>query len=100
MTATIQTTTDDYPTRLTTPGAMIPREHPTVWGGPDDGPFDAAALEAHAERGFTILEDFITPDEVTAYTAELDRLASDPDLRGDVRVITEKRRARCAPCST
>src|SRR5699024_9931906 len=59
------------------------REHPTVWGSADDGPFDADALRAHDERGFTILPDFITGEEVETYQAELDRLTSDPSLRGD-----------------
>ncbi|MFC7404407.1 ectoine hydroxylase [Georgenia alba] len=90
MTATIDPTTDLYPTRLSGPGAMIQREHPTVWGSAEDGPFDAAALRAHEDRGFTILEDFISGQEVEAYTAELNRLASDESLKSDHRVVTEK----------
>ena len=90
MTATIDTTTDVFPTRLSAPGEMIERRQPTVWGTADDGPFDAPALEAHATRGFTILEDFITSEEVAGYTAELDRLATDGSLAGDPRVITEQ----------
>ncbi|WP_402377372.1 ectoine hydroxylase [Isoptericola rhizosphaerae] len=90
MTATIDTTTDLYPSRLAEPGEVVERQHPTVWGTADDGPFDAAALEAHEQRGFTILQDFITPDEVKQYTAELDRLSSDTSLQGDPRVVTER----------
>ncbi|GAA4419592.1 ectoine hydroxylase [Georgenia halophila] len=90
MTATIDPTTDLYPTRLPQPGEAFNREHPTVWGSPDDGPFDTAALEAHEQRGFTILEDFITASEVDEFSAELHRLSTDPTLAGDPRVITEK----------
>ncbi|MDO8149558.1 ectoine hydroxylase [Isoptericola sp. b515] len=90
MTAMVETTTDLYPSRLAQPGAFVERQHPTVWGTAEDGPFDADTLAAHEQRGFTVLEDFITPDEVTRYSAELSRLSSDDSLRGDPRVVTEK----------
>ncbi|GAA4726050.1 ectoine hydroxylase [Isoptericola chiayiensis] len=90
MTATTDVTTDLYPTRLAEPGEVVEREHPTVWGRPEDGPFDAEALDAHAERGFSILNDFITPDEVRQYSAELNRLSTDESIQGDHRVVTEK----------
>ncbi|GGB33239.1 ectoine hydroxylase [Flexivirga endophytica] len=85
-------TTDHYPTRhhVEAEAAPTPRTHPTVWGTDADGPFDEAALDEHERHGFTILQDFITPTEVETFTAELNRLASDPTLRGDERVITEK----------
>lgn len=88
--ATTATATDVFPTRLSAPGTMTDREAPTVWGTAADGPFDEPALAAHAARGFSVLEDFITPDEVAGFTAELDRLATDPALAGDPRVVTEK----------
>ena len=88
MTTTTQRT-DRYPTRKA--GARtIERTDPTVWGTAADGPFTAAELEAHERRGFTILEDFISPEEVTTYNDELTRLASDRSLRSDERVITER----------
>src|SRR5699024_11187425 len=65
------------------------REHPTVWGSADDGPFDADALRDHDQRGFTILLDFIAPEEVKTYHAALNRLTSDQSLRSDVLVVTE-----------
>ncbi|HWC21989.1 MAG TPA: ectoine hydroxylase [Flexivirga sp.] len=82
-------TTDDYPTRHRSEESK-PRKHPTVWGTAADGPFDEAALDEHERHGFTILEDFITPAEVETFTGELNRLASDPTLQGDERVVTEK----------
>src|SRR5690625_5837946 len=83
--------TDDlYRTRLTEAMEPFAREHPTVWGSADDGPFDADALRDHDQRGFTILPDFIAPEEVKTYQAELNRLTSDQSLRSDERVVTER----------
>ena len=90
MSAVTENVHDLYPTRLAQAGAPIERTHPTVWGSADDGPFDAAALEAHEARGFTILPEFITGEEVDQFRAELDRLVADPTLKGDERVVTEK----------
>src|SRR5699024_11331564 len=81
------TTTDDlYRTRLTEAMEPFAREHPTVWGSVDDGPFDADALRDHDRRGFTILPDFIEPEEVKVYQAALNRLTSDPARSAERRV--------------
>ncbi|MGC0141489.1 ectoine hydroxylase [Pseudactinotalea sp. Z1732] len=90
MTAVAQRAHDLYPTRLTEAGAPVQRNHPTVWGSAEGGPFDDTALQAHEERGFSILQDFITAEEVKGYRAELDRLVSDQSITGDERVVTEK----------
>lgn len=90
MTTNTTTAEDLFPTRLATPGDFIERTQPAVWGSVDDGPFTASELEAHEQRGFTILDDFITPDDVALYSAELDRLAADPALKDDSRLITER----------
>lgn len=82
---------DLYPTRETAAGTPTPRRHPTVWGGAADGPFSTEELEAHAQRGFTILEDFVSPTEVASLSDELSRLARDETLRSDERVVTEAR---------
>ncbi|MGO1769049.1 MAG: ectoine hydroxylase [Microbacterium sp.] len=89
---TTQTITPDlYPTRTGAATAEpIARQHPTVWGDAADGPFGADELEAHEERGFTILEDFVTDDEVELFSDELRRLSSDESLRGDPRLVTER----------
>jgi len=86
---TTATREDLYPTR----GAGVPtteRSHPTVWGTAADGPFTQEELDAHERRGFTILPDFISPEEVTTYSDELTRLANDQSLRSDERVVTER----------
>ena len=88
MTTTPTATPDLYPTRLAEAREPITREHPAVWGTADDGPFDAAALRAHEERGYTILDDFVSAAEVDLYLGELDRLAA--ALQGDPRLITER----------
>ncbi|MCW4384216.1 ectoine hydroxylase [Salinibacterium sp. SYSU T00001] len=91
MSITTATTAEDlFPTRLATPSDMIAREQPAVWGSPADGPFSAAELSNHEDRGFTVLDDFISADEVQLYSDELDRLASDESLKGDPRLITER----------
>lgn len=87
---TVTTDQDLYPTRLRTAHDPIVREHPTVWGDAAAGPFTQAELNTHEERGFTVLEDFITADEIDRYSAELDRLAADPALATDPRVIRER----------
>src|SRR5699024_11107660 len=85
------TMTDDlYRTRLTEAMEPFAREHPTVWGSADDGPFDADALRDHDQRGFTILPDFIEPEEVKTYQAELNRRSAERWLCGGGRAGTEK----------
>ncbi|MBB2891325.1 ectoine hydroxylase [Flexivirga oryzae] len=86
---TTTATLDAYPTR-TQGGEFLARSHPTVWGSGTDGPFDDVALKAHARRGYTILPDFISADEVSEFNAELHRLSTDRSLLGDERIITEK----------
>ncbi|MGO2521535.1 MAG: ectoine hydroxylase [Microbacterium sp.] len=88
---TMTTTAEDlFPTRLATPTDPITRTQPAVWGTADDGPFSASELEAHERRGFTITDDFISADDVTLYSGELDRFAADPTLKDDPRMITER----------
>ncbi|GAB3631692.1 ectoine hydroxylase [Microbacterium shaanxiense] len=88
---TTTTTAEDlFPTRLAQPSDFITRTQPAVWGSTDDGPFSEAELQAHEQRGFTVLDDFISAEDVASYSGELDRLASDTALQGDDRLITER----------
>lgn len=80
---------DAYSTRLTAAAPAVERPHPTVWGDASDGPFAAEELTAHDAKGFTIIEDFISAEEVDSVSEELLRLSGDPSLRDDERVITE-----------
>ncbi|MGM1018570.1 MAG: ectoine hydroxylase [Actinomycetota bacterium] len=90
MTMTTASAQDLFPTRLEEPSAFIRRTQPTVWGTPADGPFSASELTTHEARGFSVLDDFISADEVSQYSDELDRLSNDPALVGDPRLITER----------
>ncbi|MFF3224002.1 ectoine hydroxylase [Nocardia suismassiliense] len=76
---------DRYPTRLSTPATHLDRKDPTVRGrveSPELTNFDA--------DGFASIDELLTPTEVADFSAEIGRLAGDPALRGDERVIVEK----------
>jgi ectoine hydroxylase len=80
---TAPVTTDLYPTR----GAaevLVPRRDPVVWGDPAD-----PGLHDYERDGFLTVDQLITPQEVTAYRAELDRLIADPAVRADERAVIE-----------
>ncbi|AEA27948.1 ectoine hydroxylase [Pseudonocardia dioxanivorans CB1190] len=83
-------TDDRYYTRIASTPALIERAEPTVWGGPEGGMFGAQELEAHERDGFVQVPQLLTAEEVAGYAAELDRLATDPAVRGDERCIVEK----------
>lgn len=90
MTNLATTTEDLYPTRVAEEREVIERSQPTVWGTAESGPFTEAELQRHETRGYTILDDFVSAEEVRAFRAELDRLAADTALQGDPRLITER----------
>lgn len=76
---------DRYPTRTAEPAPHIERLDPTVWG------------EVHSEQlstfdrdGFSIMENLLSPEEVSEFRAEVERLAVDKSLLDDERVIREK----------
>ncbi|MEU2037134.1 ectoine hydroxylase [Nocardia niwae] len=76
---------DRYPTRLGAPAPHLERADPAVWGeveSPELASFDA--------DGFAILDQLLTPAEVAEYSGEITKLANDPALRDDDRVIVEK----------
>ncbi|WP_410655701.1 ectoine hydroxylase [Amycolatopsis sp. lyj-112] len=90
MTLTDTRVDDSYPTRITGKPQHLPRTHPTVWGTEADGPIDAAALANHETRGYTVVDQLLSPGEVQTYWQELVRMSSG-DHRDDERVITEAR---------
>ncbi|ANY10038.1 ectoine hydroxylase [Pseudonocardia sp. HH130630-07] len=82
---------DRYPTRVSGTPAFVDRAEPTVWGGrASAGMFGAQELDAHERDGFVGVPALLTADEVTEYQAELERLATDPDVRADERCVVEK----------
>ncbi|MDT0444838.1 ectoine hydroxylase [Streptomyces johnsoniae] len=89
MTTAPERTADLYPTRGATE-VTTPRQDPVVWSEPGArGPFAAGELAAFERDGFAAIDQLITPEEVLAYRAELDRLVTDPDIRADERSIVE-----------
>ncbi|MEU7633072.1 ectoine hydroxylase [Nocardia sp. NPDC049220] len=76
---------DRYPTRLGVPAPHVQRADPTVWGT-----VDSKELASFDADGFVIVEGLLTPAEVAEFSGEIDRLASDPALRDDDRLIVEK----------
>ncbi|MBK3561482.1 ectoine hydroxylase [Streptomyces sp. MBT56] len=87
---TTEVRADLYPSR----GAAemtTPRQDPVIWSAPGaPGPIAAKDLQSYEHDGFLSIGELITPDEVAAYRAELDRLVSDPLIRADERSIVEK----------
>src|SRR5690606_4910703 len=63
---------------------------PTVWGSPEDGPLDAADLEAYDAAGYLERDELLSDDELAAYQGEVNRLMRDLVPRGDDRIITER----------
>lgn len=80
---------DLYPSR----GAAemtTPRQDPVIWSAPGaPGPVTAKELQGFEENGFLTVDQLVTPDEVSVYRAELDRLIDDPLVRADERSIIE-----------
>ncbi|MET7639022.1 ectoine hydroxylase [Streptomyces sp. NPDC005438] len=88
-TAPERTIADLYPTRGTTEVAT-PRVDPVVWSEPGTpGPLAASDLSDFERDGFHVVDQLITPDEVSVYSQELERLISDPEIRADERSIVE-----------
>jgi ectoine hydroxylase len=91
MTLLDTTTADRYPTRVADRPSLIDRVEPTVWAGTDvSGHLSPDELAAHDRDGFVTVQELLTPGEVATYSAELDRLASDPAIREDERTVVEK----------
>ncbi|GHE84013.1 ectoine dioxygenase [Streptomyces longispororuber] len=91
MTTAPERTADLYPTRGTEE-VLIDRKDPVVWSAPGTpGPFTDEDLAAFERDGFRAVDELITPDEVSTYHAELERLINDPEMRADERSIVEPR---------
>jgi len=81
---------DAYPTRKASEAALLYRQDPVVYGGPEDGPIDAATLASYEANGFLTIDRLLSPEEVEEYRAELRRLSSDPRILADERTVTER----------
>ncbi|GAA3119929.1 ectoine hydroxylase [Streptomyces rectiviolaceus] len=91
MTTAPERTADLYPTRGTEE-VLIERKDPVVWSEPGTpGPIAADELAGFERDGFLAIDQLITPDEVSVYHAELERLIDDPAMRANERSIVEPR---------
>ncbi|MGH3367329.1 MAG: ectoine hydroxylase [Nocardioidaceae bacterium] len=90
MTTTLERTPDIYPTRVAAEPKEIGREDAVVWGKPDDGPIDAGTLGQFDARGYLMVEQLVSAEEVEKFRAELRRLADDPAVRADERTVIER----------
>lgn len=89
MTETLRRQIDQYPTRTADHVQVLDRKDPVVWGGPDDGPFDAATLDGFEQKGYLAIDQLITDAELQELRAELRRLSEDPVVRADEATIVE-----------
>ncbi|MEU5895335.1 MULTISPECIES: ectoine hydroxylase [Streptomyces] len=91
MTTAPERTSDLYPTRGTEE-VLIERKDPVVWSEPGAaGPITAGDLAGFERDGFLAIDQLITPDEVSVYHSELERLINDPAMRQNERSIVEPR---------
>ncbi|WP_194813496.1 ectoine hydroxylase [Nocardia sp. XZ_19_385] len=77
--------TDHYPTRTGGARQHMERVDPTVWGQ-----IGTEALSTFGTDGYAVLDDLLSPAEVAEFSAEIARLATDPALAEDDRVIRER----------
>ena len=81
---------DPYASRTDRGSAIISRQDPVVHG---DGLYadalDAAQLERYERDGFLLLEDLLSPGEVRALAAEVERMTRDPSIMRREEAITE-----------
>jgi ectoine hydroxylase len=81
---------DPYPSRKAGEPALLYRTDPVVYGGPADGPIDAATLESFDEKGFLTVETLLGAEEIERYRTELRRLSDDEAILNDERTVTER----------
>ena len=86
---TLATPTDTYPTRLDRRPQVIDRPGPVAYGGPGDGPLDAATLQHFADKGYLLIDQLISDDELDSMRRELARMSADAEVRADERTVIE-----------
>nr|WP_212756014.1 ectoine hydroxylase [Flexivirga aerilata] len=67
----------------------MPRTGPVVHGSAGDGPLDAETLRDFDDRGYLLIDQLLTGDELAAMRRELTRMASDDAIRADERTVIE-----------
>jgi ectoine hydroxylase len=90
MTVADTRTEDRYPTRVFSEPRWVERTDPVAWPDVDEGPIDEETLRSYDHKGFLTIQQLLSPAEVQAFWQELERLASDPEVRRDERTVVEK----------
>lgn len=81
---------DYYPTRLAQPGFMMERRDPVVYGEQRrESPLSNAQWLHYRDRGYLVLDDVFSADEVARLLVASDRLRTDPTLDVESGVICE-----------
>jgi ectoine hydroxylase len=88
----VLTLTDVYQSRFDNEAAIILRQDPVVYRGwKEEGPayLSQYQLARYAKKGFILLKQLFSPEEVAGMLEEVERLAHDPKLKGREEVIAE-----------
>ncbi|CAN5325726.1 ectoine hydroxylase [soil metagenome] len=80
---------DRYPSRVGTDPTLTERKDPVMWGARKGGVLDPAQFDGYQRDGYLQIPSLLTPDEVAALDAEVDRLATDAEVRDAERTIVE-----------
>lgn len=66
---------DVYPSRKGQNAKLIGRQDPIVYTSKEQGPpVDRSLINTYNKQGFVVLDEVFTPDEVTIFQKELERL--------------------------
>lgn len=81
---------DVYSSRNGQDAQLIDRQDPVVYASKEQAPpVDQSFINTYNEQGFVVLEDVFTPDEVSTFQQELERLKADSKTQQSDEVITE-----------
>ncbi|WP_022869798.1 ectoine hydroxylase [Yaniella halotolerans] len=83
------TTQDLYPTRTVDHTEVFDRKDPVVYGSAEDGPMDTELLKLFDDKGYLVIDQVITQDELAELRAELERLATNTEVKADERTVVE-----------
>lgn len=78
-----------YPTRLPGAETIVARCEPVVHGTGEAGPFSIDELDLFDHRGFVRIDRLIDEDDLSRLEGAINRIASDPMLVGDERLVRE-----------
>ncbi|MFT5118667.1 MAG: ectoine hydroxylase [Kiritimatiellia bacterium] len=81
---------DGYPSRNGQSAQLVDRQDPTVYAAKEQTPpIERLFIDTYNEKGFMVLEDVFTLEEVTVFQHELERLRADPTILQSGEVINE-----------